>query len=75
METLSFVEKEKVLNGDYVRYQRAGEWPKKGGLVVFKQLIYIKQINPLKAYTLRYKFFQAGQNIFSEGDMVQNMIL
>ena len=42
-----------------------------GSPVILKQLLYIKSMNPLKAYTLRYKYFQVGEDLLTEHDLIQ----
>jgi len=48
--------------------------------VILKQAIYVKSINPLKAYALKYKYFETRQHsdsaksILTEGDLCQELI-
>ena len=42
--------------------------------VVLRQLVYIKNLNPLVAFYLRYKFFSVGNLIKTEGDIFQDLI-
>lgn len=49
-------------------------------LIVFRQFLYIRRLHPLKAYALKYKFFESsnpfgpGRSLFTEGDLCQYLV-
>ena len=48
--------------------------------IIFRQFIYIRRLNPLKAYALKYKYFEAGGQpdgtrvFMSEYELCQHLI-
>ena len=42
-----------------------------GHHVILKQLVFIKSLTPIKAFTLRYKFFHFDTQFLTENDLIQ----